>query len=121
PPDPPPALAPPSPPPTAPADPPGPLFAAPPQPPPLPPPPIRSLPHTEAMKAIQLYDSYLVVETEAGMLVIDQHALHERILFEQFQRRVRSGTLETQRVLIPEPVELNADQAARTHEQREAL
>src|SRR5207302_8649360 len=33
-------------------------------------------------KVIQLYDAYLVLETEAGMLVIDQHALHERILFE---------------------------------------
>src|SRR5207253_6797248 len=68
-----------------------------------------------------LYDSYLVVETEAGMLVIDQHALHERILFEQFQRRIRAGNLETQRMLIPEPVELNAEQVARTLEQREAL
>jgi DNA mismatch repair protein MutL len=79
------------------------------------------LAHAEAIKAIQLYDSYLVVETDAGMLVIDQHALHERILFEQLRRRVRSGTLETQRLLIPEPVELTPEQAARTLEHREAL
>jgi DNA mismatch repair protein MutL len=70
---------------------------------------------------IQLYDAYLVVETQEGMLVIDQHALHERILFEQLKRRLRSGPLETQRLLIPEPVELSAEQAARTLEQREAL
>jgi DNA mismatch repair protein MutL len=70
---------------------------------------------------IQLYDSYLVVETEAGMLVIDQHALHERILFEQLRRRVRAGTLETQALLIPEPVELSPEQAARALEHREAL
>ncbi len=86
-----------------------------------PPPPLRAMAHVEAVKAIQLYDSYLVVETDAGMLVIDQHALHERILFEQLQRRVRSGTLETQRLLIPEPVELSSEQAARTLEHREAL
>jgi DNA mismatch repair protein MutL len=55
------------------------------------------------------------------MLVIDQHALHERILFEQFKRRLRSGSLETQRLLIPEPIELSAEQAARALEQRAAL
>jgi DNA mismatch repair protein MutL len=79
------------------------------------------LPPPGSFKAIQLYDTYLVVETEQGMLVIDQHALHERILFEQLKERVRSGPLETQRLLIPEPVELTAEQAARTLEQREAL
>ncbi|HEY7427751.1 MAG TPA: DNA mismatch repair endonuclease MutL, partial [Gemmataceae bacterium] len=72
-------------------------------------------------KIIQLYDSYLVVETDEGMLVIDQHALHERILFEQIKRRIQSGPLETQPLLIPEPVELTAEQAARTLEHREAL
>jgi DNA mismatch repair protein MutL len=75
----------------------------------------------EGLKAIQLYNAYLVLETAEGMLVIDQHALHERILFEQFKRRIRSGTLESQRLLIPEPVELTAEQAARTLEHREAL
>jgi DNA mismatch repair protein MutL len=72
-------------------------------------------------KIIQLYDAYLVVETDEGMLVIDQHALHERILFEQIKQRIRSGPLETQPLLIPEPVELTAEQAARTLEHREAL
>jgi DNA mismatch repair protein MutL len=72
-------------------------------------------------KIIQLYDSYLVVETDEGMLVIDQHALHERILFEQIKRRVQSGPLDTQPLLIPEPVELTAEQAARTLEYRDSL
>ena len=55
------------------------------------------------------------------MLVIDQHALHERILFDQLKRRTREGPVETQRLLIPEPVELTAEQAARALEHREAL
>ncbi|MHB1423169.1 MAG: DNA mismatch repair endonuclease MutL [Gemmataceae bacterium] len=84
------------------------------------PPPQPSATHPPA-KIIQLYDSYLVVETDEGMLVIDQHALHERILFEQIKRRIQSGPLETQPLLIPEPVELTAEQAARTLEHREAL
>jgi DNA mismatch repair protein MutL len=78
-------------------------------------------PAPQSLKVIQLYDAYLVVETQEGMLVIDQHALHERILFEQLKKRLRAGPLETQRLLIPEPVEFSAEQAARTLEHREAL
>ena len=55
------------------------------------------------------------------MLVIDQHALHERILFEQLKERVKTGTLETQQLLIPEPVELTAEQAAKTLDHRQDL
>jgi DNA mismatch repair protein MutL len=72
-------------------------------------------------KAIQLYDCYLVVETPEGMLVIDQHALHERILFEQLKERIRVGPLPIQRLLVPEPVELTPEQAARTLEHKQAL
>jgi DNA mismatch repair protein MutL len=96
---------------------------------PLPSPPQPAVPTAEAVraiapltgKAIQLYDSYLVLETEAGLLVVDQHALHERILYEQFKARLRAGSLETQRLLIPEPIDLTAEQAARTLDQRAAL
>jgi DNA mismatch repair protein MutL len=79
------------------------------------------LPPPGSSKAIQLYNTYLVLETPEGMLVIDQHALHERIIFEQLKERLRAGPLETQEMLIPEPVQLTAEQAARTLEQREAL
>jgi DNA mismatch repair protein MutL len=71
--------------------------------------------------AIQIQDAYLVLETPGGMLVIDQHALHERILFEQLRRRVRDGKLEVQRLLIPEPIDLPAEQAALVLEAADAL
>lgn len=63
-------------------------------------------------KALQFHDAYIVVEEETGMLVIDQHALHERVLYEQLKERLRQGTLEVQRLLVPEPVDLPADQHA---------
>jgi DNA mismatch repair protein MutL len=86
------------------------------------PPPLSTLPPLPAShKVIQLYDAYLVLETDKGMLVIDQHALHERILFEQLKARLRNGPLETQQLLIPEPVDLSAEQAARTLEAHDAL
>jgi DNA mismatch repair protein MutL len=83
--------------------------------------PGAALPPPPAFKAIQLYNAYLVLETPEGMLVIDQHALHERILFEHLKHRIREGKLETQRLLVPEPVELTAEQAARTLEHKAAL
>ncbi len=71
--------------------------------------------------ALQVHDAYLVLETPTGMLVIDQHALHERILFEQFRRRVRDGKLEVQRLLIPEPIDLSAAACAAVLDARDAL
>ena len=44
------------------------------------------------LKAIQVHDSYLIAETGDGMMVIDQHALHERILYEELRSRVGAGT-----------------------------
>ncbi len=70
------------------------------------------LPALPSGSALQVHDSYIVLETPDGMLVIDQHALHERILYEQLRRRVKDGKLEVQRLLIPEPIELPAEQAA---------
>lgn len=78
--------------------------------------PAPSIPATNGARAIQLYDTYLVLETAEGMLVIDQHALHERILFEQLKARLREGRMESQALLIPEPIDLPAEQASRTLE-----
>ncbi|MFO0925604.1 MAG: DNA mismatch repair endonuclease MutL [Gemmataceae bacterium] len=95
------------------------LFAA--AAPPCDEPPLLPLDRPEPPRVLQLYDAYLVVETAEGMLVIDQHALHERILYEQFRRRIETGTLETQRLLIPEPIDLPAESAGRLLEQADAL
>ena len=82
---------------------------------------VRSQDSGLATRAIQIHDAYLVVETLDGMLVIDQHALHERILYEQLRARVREGRLEVQRLLIPEPVELSLEQAGAVLEVRAQL
>lgn len=80
-----------------------------------------SLPKLSLGTAIQVHDAYIIVETPEGMLIIDQHALHERILFEHFRQRIREGKLEVQRLLIPEPIELPPVQAAAVLEAQEAL
>jgi len=71
--------------------------------------------------ALQIHNRYLVTESAEGVLVIDQHALHERILYEQLRDKVLSGALETQTLLVPEPVDLSAAEAALALEHRELL
>ena len=60
--------------------------------------------------AIQLHNSYLVAQSEDGLIIIDQHALHERIMYEELFARVSRGTLESQRLLIPEVVDVSTTQ-----------
>jgi DNA mismatch repair protein MutL len=62
--------------------------------------------------AIQLHNSYLVAESEDGLVIIDQHALHERIMFEDLMARVTRGPLESQRLLIPQVLPATARQMA---------
>jgi DNA mismatch repair protein MutL len=62
--------------------------------------------------AIQLHNSYLVAQSDDGMIIIDQHALHERIMYEELLARLQRGPLESQRMLIPHPVPVSIAQAA---------
>jgi DNA mismatch repair protein MutL len=63
----------------------------------------------------------LIAETADGVLVIDQHALHERILYEQLREKVLGGALESQNLLVPEPVDLAPSEAAAVLEHAELL
>lgn len=69
--------------------------------------------------AIQIHNRYLVAESADGIEIIDQHALHERILYEQLREKVLAGKLESQRLLVPEPVQLSPSEAAAALEARE--
>ena len=68
---------------------------------------------------LQVHNRYLVTQDESGMLVIDQHALHERVLYEQLREKVLAGELETQRLLVPEPVSMSGPEAAVAVEHKE--
>ena len=67
-------------------------------------------------RAVQMHDRYLVVETATGIEVIDQHALHERLLYEKFKAAVASGGLEVQPLLVPEKVDLAPAELELVHE-----
>ena len=61
---------------------------------------------------MQLHNSYLVTESDDGLIIIDQHALHERIMYEELLARMSRGPLESQHLLIPEVVKASTRQIA---------
>ncbi len=62
-------------------------------------------------KFLQIHDSFIVAQTDDGFVIIDQHALHERIIYEDLCGRMSAGKLESQKLLIPESFELTDAQA----------
>ena len=77
--------------------------------------------YRDPLRAIQVHDKYLLAESDEGVLVIDQHALHERIIYEQLRAKINNGKLESQALLVPEPVDLPASEAAAVLEKSETL
>jgi DNA mismatch repair protein MutL len=55
----------------------------------------------------QIRDSYIVATDEEGLLLIDQHVAHERILFEQFRERRLAPPAESQPMLVPQTIDLS--------------
>lgn len=65
---------------------------------------------------------YVILESDRGLVLLDQHAAHERILFEQMlQRMEQQTTAPSQRLLLPETVELTARDATFLREQLPTL
>jgi DNA mismatch repair protein MutL len=65
---------------------------------------------------------YVVLESDRGLVLLDQHAAHERILFEQMLNRIeQSGSAPSQKLLLPETIEVPARDAGFLREQLPAL
>jgi len=61
---------------------------------------------------VQIHNTYLVSETEDGLLIVDQHALHERVIYEKLHQQHSTGPLVSQGCLIPETIDVTAEQMA---------
>lgn len=76
---------------------------------------------TTGRRVFQLHNRYLVEEVEDGLRIIDQHALHERVMLEAFRKQYSSASIARQRLLLPAVVPLTKEQRARLDDHRELL
>ena len=60
----------------------------------------------------QLHNTYVVAETQEGLVIVDQHAAHERLVMEKMKSALEVGDLPSQILLLPEVVELADDEIA---------
>ena len=63
-------------------------------------------------EVLQVHDKYVVAADEDGLVIIDQHALHERVMFEKLKSRIATGRLESQRMLVPTTVDVGEERVA---------
>ena len=74
-----------------------------------------------AARYLQVLDTYLAHDTPDGLVLVDQHALHERILYARLQDQLGEGKLPTQALLVPQPVRLDPALHAQALEKAEEL
>lgn len=61
----------------------------------------------------QLHETYIVAQTKDGIVIVDQHAAHERLVYERMKAEMSEGSIARQGLLLPEVVELDEGSAAR--------
>ncbi|MEO6300212.1 MAG: DNA mismatch repair endonuclease MutL [Paracoccaceae bacterium] len=61
----------------------------------------------------QVHENYIIAQTATGMVIVDQHAAHERLVYERLKRQMAETGIKAQSLLIPEIVELSPSDAAR--------
>ncbi len=69
----------------------------------------------------QIHENYIVAQTETGMVIVDQHAAHERLVYERLKRQMTESGIAAQALLIPEIVDLSEADCALLTEHAEDL
>lgn len=69
----------------------------------------------------QLHETYIVSQTADGIVITDQHAAHERLVYERMKNQLEAGAVPRQALLLPEVVELDPDAIARLSERAAEL
>ena len=61
----------------------------------------------------QLHETYILAQTKDGIVIVDQHAAHERLVYERMKTQIEAGGIARQALLVPEIVELSEAEIAR--------
>jgi DNA mismatch repair protein MutL len=69
----------------------------------------------------QIHENYIIAQTETGLVIVDQHAAHERLVYERLKRQMAENGVPAQALLIPEIVEMSSGDAALLLEHAEEL
>jgi DNA mismatch repair protein MutL len=69
----------------------------------------------------QVHENYIIAQTATGMVIVDQHAAHERLVYEKLKRQMAENGVAAQALLIPEIVELSEADCARVIDAAEQL
>jgi DNA mismatch repair protein MutL len=69
----------------------------------------------------QVHETYIVAQTRDGVVIVDQHAAHERLVYERMKDELADGGVARQTLLLPEVVELDPAEAERVLERAEEL
>ena len=69
----------------------------------------------------QLHETYIVAQTQSSVIIVDQHAAHERLVYERMKAMLANGGVRRQGLLIPEIVEVGDDETAALAEQSDQL
>ena len=69
----------------------------------------------------QVHENYIIAQTDTGMVIVDQHAAHERLVYERLKRQMAENGIASQALLIPEIVELSPGDCARLLEHADDL
>lgn len=77
----------------------------------VPEPPVEDLPLGAARG--QVHENYIIAQTADGMVIVDQHAAHERLVYEKLKKQMAENGVAAQALLIPEIVELSDSDCAR--------
>ena len=69
----------------------------------------------------QVHENYIIAQTSEGMVIVDQHAAHERLVYERFKAQMAERGIEKQGLLSPEIIDLEDSEAQRLIDQAETL
>lgn len=69
----------------------------------------------------QIHENYIIAQSEEGLVIVDQHAAHERITYEKLKDQMDQGDVQSQGLLVPEIIDLDDTKISMLHDNKTTL